>query len=154
MLDNISKKKLGAEARVTFLRYCTDRNTLYVSSVQAGITNGVGSENKWLNVIGHDDQGEPQTAVCSIYQLEKDDMRVETIEVGYLNVGVAREQSVIWLRILVRDIKNKGPADSDVTVTIGKTETYMVKRTLKFSQTDAFIGFHGKHSSGTNDPIT
>ena len=81
-------------------------------------------------------------------------MRVATIEIGYLNVGVAREQSVIWLRILVRDIKNKGPAYSDVTVTIGKTETYMIKRTLKFSQTDAFIGFHGKYSTGTNDPIT
>ena len=33
LLDNISKTKLGAEARVTFLRYCTDVNTQYVSSV-------------------------------------------------------------------------------------------------------------------------
>ena len=30
----------------------------------------------------------------------------------------------------------------------------MLKQTLKFSQNDAFIGFHGKQSDETNIPIT
>lgn len=29
-----------------------------------------------------------------------------------------------------------------------------MKRTLKFTQANAFVGFHGKVSSGSNDPIT
>ena len=70
---------------------------------------------------------------CSIYQLEKDDFKVATLEIGYLDNGNDFEKGVIWLRFLLRDLKESGPTDSDVTVTIGKVETYMLKQTLKFS---------------------
>ena len=147
-LNNISKTVFGNQSRVAFLRYCTDSSTKYIESVQVGITNGIGSQSQWLNVLGHDDKIS-ELNDCSIYQLEKDDVRVSTLEIGYLGNGSNFDKGVIWLRFLLRDLKNSGPSDSDVTVTIGKIETYMLKKTLKFSQKNAFIGFHGKMSSGT-----
>ena len=99
-------------------------------------------------MLGHDDKFN-ELNVCSTYQLEKDEVKVSTLEIGYLGNGLNFEQGVIWLRFLLRDLKNSGPSDSDVTVTIGKIETYMLKKTIKFSQEDAFIGFHGKMSTGT-----
>ena len=76
------------------------------------------------------------------------------MEVGYVNVGNAGEQGVIWMRMILRDLKNSGPADTDVIINLGKVENYMMKRTLKFSQQDAFIGFHGRSSDSTVVPIT
>ena len=100
--------------------------------MQVGITNGVGSQSQWLNVLGHDDKFN-ELNDCSIYQLEKDEFKVSTIEIGYLGNGSNFDKGVIWLRFLLRDLKNSGPSDSDVTVTIGKIETYMLKKTLRFS---------------------
>ena len=50
------------------------------------MTNGIGSESLWLNIFGYDDSLSNQVT-CSIYQLEKEDYKVRTLEVGYLNVG-------------------------------------------------------------------
>ena len=55
-LDNISKTSFGNKSRVAFLRYCTDSNTKYIESLQVGISNGIGSQSSWLNVLGHDDK--------------------------------------------------------------------------------------------------
>ena len=77
-----------------------------------------------------------------------------TLEIGYLDAGAEIDQGVIWLRFLLRDLKNSGPSETDVNVNIGKEETSMKKQTLKFSQSDAFVGFHGKQSDSTSLPIT
>ena len=60
------------------------------------------------------------------------------------------------MRFLLRDLKYTGQNGSDVIITIGKEETFMNKKTLKFSQSDAFIGFHGKVSNDARQkyPIT
>ena len=100
------------------------------------------------------DQTAGLDAECAIRELERDNFRVETIEVGYVTAGQIDEQGVIWLRILLRDLKNNGPTDSDVIINLGKVENFMLKRTFKFSQQDAFIGFHGKESGSSLMPIT
>ena len=65
-LNNISKTVFGNESRVAFLRYCTDSVYNYIESVQVGITNGIGSQSTWLNVLGHDDKYN-ELNTCSIY---------------------------------------------------------------------------------------
>ena len=73
--------------------------------MQVGITNGIGSQSTWLNVLGHDDKFN-ELNTCSIYQLEKDDFRVSSLEIGYLGNGTEFQKGVIWLRFLLRDLKN------------------------------------------------
>ena len=104
-LNNISKTVFGQESRVAFLRYCTNPTLKYIESVQVGITNGIGSQSSWLNVLGHDDNYN-ELNNCSIYQLEKDEFRVTSLEIGYLGNGTNFEKGVIWLRFLLRDLKN------------------------------------------------
>ena len=58
------------------------------------------------------------------------------------------------MRFLLRDLKYTGQNGSDVIITIGKEETFMNKKTLKFSQSDAFIGFHGIYTATTGLSIT
>ena len=117
------------------------------------MTNGIGTESQWYNVIGEDDKTNPLNK-CAIFHIEKDDFRVNSLEIGYVQAGREFEQGVIWLRFIVRDLKNTGPSDSDVIITLGKEEPFMLKRTLKFTQADAFVGFHGKQSTGTKYPIS
>ena len=76
------------------------------------------------------------------------------LEIGYFDYGAITDQGVIWIRLLMRDSANSGPSDTDVTVTVGKEETTMFKKTIKFWTYDAFVGFHGKQSSSTKLPIT
>ena len=135
------------------MQYCTSNTNGYLNSLQVGITNGIGSQTQWLLPLGSD-QTAGLDAECAIRELERDNFRVETIEVGYVTAGQIDEQGVIWLRILLRDLKNNGPTDSDVIINLGKVENFMLKRTFKFSQQDAFIGFHGKESGSSLMPIT
>ena len=54
-LDNIPLSDFGNASRVSMIKYCFDTRTAYLKSVQAGLTNGIGSEVKWLNTMGLDD---------------------------------------------------------------------------------------------------
>jgi len=99
----------------------------------AGITNGIGSKISWLNSIGVKEKVSAPDA-CGTYELEKEDFKVASLEVGYVTINSVREQGVIWVRFILRDIRNNGPSDSDVTITLGKVEAFMLKRTFKFSQ--------------------
>jgi len=97
--------------------------------MQAGTTNGIGSKIRWLSSIGV-----KKGAVCGTYELEKEDFKVASLEVGYVTIYSDRQQGVIWVRFIMRDVRNNGPSDSDVTITLGKVEAFMLKRTFKFSQ--------------------
>ena len=58
------------------------------------------------------------------------------------------------MRFLMRDLKYTGSNADDVIISIGKEESYMLKKTLKFSQSDAFIGFHGIYTATAGVSIT
>ena len=136
-LDYISRDVFTQESRAALLQYCTNSETGYLSSLQVGITNGIGSQTKWLLPIGTDplssNTAPDDDVSCAIRELERENFRVETIEVGYVTVGKIGEQGVIWVRLILRDLKNKGPADTDVIINLGKVENFMLKRTFKFS---------------------
>ena len=72
------------------------------------------------------------TNQCVEYSLEKDNFKVAQLEIGYFDYGAITDQGVIWIRLLMRDSANSGPSDTDVTVTVGKEETTMFKKTIKF----------------------
>ena len=76
------------------------------------------------------------------------------LEIGYFDYGSTTDQGVIWIRLLMRDTANSAPSDTDITITVGKEESTMFKKTIKFQTSDAFVGFHGKQSTSTNLPIT
>lgn len=54
--------------------------------MQVGITNGIGSQSRWLNLIGHDDRV-TITNECAEFQLEKDEYRVQAMEMGFFSEG-------------------------------------------------------------------
>ena len=126
----IDRAEFGDASRVAFLSYCTDKTTAYLNYIQAGITNGIGSQIRWMSPIGEknfNNQG------CGTYELEKEDFRVVSMEIGYITINSERDQGVIWTRFILRNIINNGPSDTDVTITLGKVEAFMLKRTFRFS---------------------
>ena len=86
-------------------------------------------------MLGHDDDSSAAKAstTCAIREFERDEFRVNSVEIGYLTVGTPEEQGVIWVRFILRNLRNTGPSDSDVIITVGKVESYMMKRTIKFT---------------------
>ena len=88
-MDNIPKSELSDKSRVAFLRSCTDIFTDYVVTLQVGLTNGIGSQIKWMTPIGRDESNELND--CATYELEKEDYHVDTIEIGYTNLGKLEE---------------------------------------------------------------
>ena len=79
--------------------------------------------------MGHD-KTVTTTNQCVEYSLEKDNFKVAQLEIGYYDFGT--DQGVIWIRLLMRDSANSEPSDTDITVTVGKEESSMYKKTIKF----------------------
>ena len=76
------------------------------------------------------------------------------MEIGYITINSERDQGVIWTRFILRNVINNGPSDTDVTITLGKVEAFMLKRIFRFSQASAFIGLGGKTTRIGKLPIT
>ena len=85
-------------------------------------------------------------AECSMYELEQQDYRVISMEIGYLDEtsdSSTARKGVIWLRFVLRELMNAGPTDSDKTIILGRSDNDMRKQTLKFTQQGSFLGFTG-----------
>lgn len=114
-LDNIPLSEFGNASRVSMIKYCFDTRTAYLKSVQAGLTNGIGSEVKWLNTIGLDDKVSAANTECGMYHVEREDYRVAELEIGSVTAGLPNTQGIIWLAVTVRHVKNLSPTPFDVT---------------------------------------
>lgn len=133
-LDGIDFTVFGDYPRVSLLKFCTAVTTGYLQSVQAAISNGVATETKWLQSHGDLDSAD-DSVECTLYELEQNYFRVNTLEIGYLDQGdvSSTQKGVIWLRFMLRDLRGADAGDSDVTINVGRSEPSMLKNTLKFT---------------------
>lgn len=146
-LDNIPLSEFGNASRVTVIRYCIDKETGYLNSVQTGITNGIGSQIKYLQTIGLDDSIKGDDLACEQFAVENEKFRVAEMEIGFIDGGSSKAQGVIYLGLTVRHVDMKSPSQRDVIIGLGKNETFMTRQKLFFSQEDnAFIGLVGSRS--------
>ena len=144
-LDNIAISDYTFDARVTAIKFCTDLRTNYLSSVQAGSSNGYGNKIKWMSTIGHDETIKAALVNCKTYEVERSDYRIAEMEIGSLNTGVT------WLNIVVRDVRLKSPSPSDVVITVGSKAALpatMLYKSLQFdTKKSPFVGFTGTTTS-------
>ena len=146
-LDNIPLSEFGNASRVTVVRYCIDKETGYLNSVQTGITNGIGSEVRYMQTIGVDQSFKGDDLICGQYAVENELFRVAQMEIGYIDGGSAKAQGVIYLGLTVRHVDIKSPSQRDVIIHLGKNETFMTRQNLFFDQeNNAFIGLIGSRS--------
>ena len=48
------------------------------------------------------------------------------------------------MKFVLRELGKQVASESDVTIVIGKEDTFVYKSLLRFSQQEAFIGFKGR----------